>query len=112
MAKTLAASHIVCLPSSYGEGIPKVLLEAAAIGRPIVASDIAGCREIVEAGRSGVLVPEKDPAALAEALALLLDSKETRLRYGQRARDKAVAEFDIKQVVRETLLVYRSMIAR
>jgi glycosyltransferase involved in cell wall biosynthesis len=112
MAKTLAASHIVCLPSSYGEGIPKVLLEAAAIGRPIVASDIAGCREIVEAGRSGVLVPEKDPAALAEALALLLNSKETRLRYGQRARDKAVAEFDIKQVVRETLLVYRSMIAR
>src|SRR5690606_34931013 len=64
MPKVLAQAHVVCLPS-YGEGVPKVLLEAAAAGRPIVSTDVPGCREVVEPGLNGLLVPPRDGAALA-----------------------------------------------
>ena len=67
MPRVLAESHIVCLPSFYGEGIPKCLIEAAASGRPIVTTDMPGCREIVHHGDNGYLVPARNAAALAEA---------------------------------------------
>jgi glycosyltransferase involved in cell wall biosynthesis len=110
MAQTLAASHIVCLPSSYGEGIPKVLLEAAASGRPIVATQIAGCREIVEHGKNGLLVPQQDPAALADALQQLIDDAQRRRLFGDYGRRKAVREFGLAGVIRETLSVYQSVL--
>lgn len=110
MPEVFAQSHIVCLPSSYGEGVPKVLIEAAACGRPIVATDTPGCREIVKHGENGLLVPMRDAAALAVALRKLIEDPELRRRMGKKGRELAVAEFSVETVVNETLAIYRELI--
>src|SRR5262249_40107504 len=74
----MAQSHLVCLPSYYGEGVPRVLLEAAASGRPIVTTDSPGCREVVRDGENGLLVPARDAEALARALAQLIENGPLR----------------------------------
>ena len=84
----------MCLPS-YREGLPKVLLEAAACGKPIVATDVPGCREVVEPGMTGLLVPSHDAAALAEALRTLLADTALRDRMGQEARRRVAARFSL-----------------
>ena len=106
MPAVFAASHVVALPSFYREGVPKVLIEAAACGRPIVTTDMPGCREIVEDGVNGLLVPPHDPAALAAALLRLLEDKELRTESGMRGRQRVERAFDVGLVVRETLRVY------
>jgi len=95
----LSLADIVVLPSYFGEGVPRVLLEAAAMGKPIVTTDNPGCREVVEHSRNGYLVPVKDPEALAAAIADLSDSKTTRVAFGRRSRAKAETEFDERLVV-------------
>ncbi len=110
MAEVLASSHIVCLPTSYGEGVPKVLIEAAAVGRTIVTSDAPGCREIVRHGTNGLLVPPRDPARLASALRSLIEDPERRRAMGAQGRRIAEAEFSIERVVRETLSVYSELL--
>ena len=77
-------SHIAVLPSYYAEGLPKALLEAASCGRPIVAADVPGSREIARDGESGLLVPPRDPAALAAAILRLADDPALRARLGAR----------------------------
>lgn len=109
MPQVLAQSHIVCLPS-YREGLPKSLLEAASSGRPIVTTDVPGCREIVRHGENGLLVPARDVAALAEALRRLIEDEELRRRMGEKGREIAVAEFSVERVVSETLDVYRQLL--
>lgn len=104
-----ARSHIAVLPS-YREGLPKALLEAAACGRPMVAADVPGCREIVRPDETGLLVPAKDPAALAGAIARLAGDPELRRRLGARARDVAETEFAEAIVVRDTLALYRKLL--
>jgi glycosyltransferase involved in cell wall biosynthesis len=108
MPEVLGEAAIVCLPS-YREGMPKVLLEAAACGRPIVASDVPGCRDVVEAGASGLLVPAHDAAALAGALQTLLADADLRERMGQRARAIALARFGLPSVQAATLALYRDL---
>lgn len=105
----LAASHIACLPS-HREGLPRFLLEAGACGRPVVASDVAGCREIVEPGVGGLLVPPRDPVALAEALARLLDDPPLRARMGAAARARVLAAFTEDVVIRQFLDLYRELL--
>jgi glycosyltransferase involved in cell wall biosynthesis len=105
MAGLFAKSHIVCLPS-YREGLPKVLLEAASCGRPIVTTDVPGCREVVTQGENGFLVPVKDEHALAEAIRTALDSAELRSRMGQAGRQIVQARFTIDKVIADTLTVY------
>ena len=83
MPSVLSASHIVCLPS-YREGLPKVLVEAASCGRPIVTTDAPGCREIVRDGVNGILVPVKDADALANAIRSLLKAPEIAEANGTR----------------------------
>jgi glycosyltransferase involved in cell wall biosynthesis len=109
MQKVLAQSHIVCLPS-LREGVPKVLIEAAACGRPIVTTDAPGCREIVRNGENGFLVPVRNPRALAEAMRLLIEDPALRKTMGQKGREIVVAEFSVERVVRETLGVYRELL--
>lgn len=106
MPAVFAQSHIVCLPTSYGEGVPKVLIEAAACGRPIVATDVPGCREIVHHNDNGLLVAAHDSAALAAALYRLINDRELRKRMGVRGREFAEREFSLEHVVEETLSLY------
>ena len=100
----------VALLPSYREGLPKALLEAAACGRPLVASDVPGCREIVRPGKTGLLVPPKDPAALAQAIRQLVDDPALRRSLGAGARAVAETEFAVERIVSETLTVYRELV--
>jgi glycosyltransferase involved in cell wall biosynthesis len=88
MPSLLTAAHIVCLPS-YREGLPKALLEAAAAGRPIVTTDVPGCRDVVTDGENGLLVPARNAHALADALQRLLTDQSVRLRMGTANRERA-----------------------
>ncbi len=110
MPAALAQAHIVCLPS-YREGLPKVLLEAAACARPLVATDAPGCREIVRDGENGLLVPLRDAAGLAEAIARLVGDPALRLRMGETGRQMVESEFSEATVAQQTLAVYREMCA-
>lgn len=110
MHRVFAMSHIACLPTFYGEGLPKVLIEAAACGRPVVATDIPGCREIVRHGENGLLVPVRDLRALADALKKLILDPSLRQRMGKRGREIVEAEFSVEKIVDETLAVYRSLL--
>jgi len=109
MPTVLALASIVVLPS-YREGVPKILLEAAAAGRPIITTDAPGCREIVRDGRNGLLVPPRDPVALANAIQTLISNPTLRKEMGVRSREIAVAEFSEERVIRETLDVYRKVL--
>jgi glycosyltransferase involved in cell wall biosynthesis len=108
--RVLAESHVAVLPSAYGEGIPKSLIEAAACGRPIVTTDSPGCREIVENEVNGLLVPVHDIAALADAILRLCADQELRLRMGRAGRERVKKSFSQDQVVGETLEVYRRLL--
>ncbi|MFQ5773404.1 MAG: glycosyltransferase family 4 protein [Kiloniellaceae bacterium] len=109
MPGVLAQAHVVCLPS-YREGLPKILIEAAACGRPIVASDVPGCREIARAGDNALSVPIRDAEALARAIERLIADPDLRRRMGARGRSIAEAEFSVARVVRETLAVYNALL--
>jgi glycosyltransferase involved in cell wall biosynthesis len=108
----LAASDAMAFPSGYGEGIPRVLLEAAAMALPIVTTDAPGCREVVEPGRSGFLVPIGDVPALAQAVTRLVDDAELRERLGAAGRERAVARFDLAVVCEKTRELYRELLGR
>jgi glycosyltransferase involved in cell wall biosynthesis len=110
MPQVLAQSHIVCLPS-YREGLPKSLLEAASCGRPIVTTDVPGCREIVRDGDNGFLVEARNPTALADALAELLSDPELRHRMGRRGVERAMNEFSQEKIVAQVLALYREVIS-
>jgi len=110
MPMVFSQAHVVCLPSYYGEGVPTVLMEAAASGRAIVTTDMPGCREVVRHGENGLLVPPRNPEALAEAIATLLKDPALRARMGARGREIAVQQFCEERVVRETLELYRQLL--
>jgi len=101
---------IAVFPSTYGEGLPKSLLEAASCGRPIVAADIPGTREIVRPGESGILVPPGDVAALAEAIAALAGDPVRRRDLGNGGRALVEREFAEEIIAGETLALYRSLL--
>ena len=107
-AKLKEASLIV-YPSYYGEGIPRVLLESCAAGRPIITTDHPGCREAVDHEKSGLLVPVKDSEATAQAIETLLTNPDKLREMGRKAREKAEQEFDIHEIVRQTLEVYKTV---
>lgn len=111
MPAILNGAHVVCLPSYYREGLPKVLLEAMACGRPLITTDAPGCRDCVRDGENGLLVPVKDVPALAEAIERLLADAALRRRMGARGRERAVREFSQERVIEETLAVYREILA-
>ncbi|HEX7602532.1 MAG TPA: glycosyltransferase family 4 protein [Polyangiaceae bacterium] len=111
MDRVLRESHVTCLPS-YGEGLPKALLEAAASGRPIVATDVPGCREVARNEENALLVPARDADALTRALRRVIEDRDLRLRLGARGRAIALAEFDQRHVAEATLAVYAELLAR
>jgi glycosyltransferase involved in cell wall biosynthesis len=111
MPRCLSGANVVCLPTYYREGVPKVLLEACAAGRAIVTTDIPGCRDIVRADENGLLVPPRDPAALAAAIRRLLEDPQLRARMGKAGRARAEREFGIEAVVHSHLELYHELIA-
>jgi glycosyltransferase involved in cell wall biosynthesis len=110
MPRTYAKCHIVAFPTMYGEGVPTVLLEALACSRPVVATDIPGCREVVTHGVNGLLVPVKNAEALAEALETLVVNPKLRQRMGNIGREMAINQFQTVKINRETLAVYDLLI--
>ncbi|HPE60387.1 MAG TPA: glycosyltransferase family 4 protein [Thiolinea sp.] len=110
MPAILVRASIVCLPAHYREGVPKVLLEAAACGRALVASDIPGNREVVQDGDNGLLVRPRDEHALAAAIATLLADPERRASMGRNGRRLVEREFSVEQVVGKTLAIYRQLL--
>lgn len=111
MPATLAHAHVVVLPS-YREGLPKVLLEAGALGRAVVTTDVPGCRDVVEDGVNGLLVPARESAPLADAIARLLADPERRRAMGARAREVVEERFSDRDVAWRTLAVYERLLGR
>ncbi|MBQ6502373.1 MAG: glycosyltransferase family 4 protein [Flexilinea sp.] len=106
----ISMSHIICLPS-YREGLPKILIEAASSGRPIVTTDVPGCREVVEDGVNGFLVPAKNAEKLRDALLKLIENEELRIKMGEESRKIAKDRFS-NQIVNEAIYaVYQKAIA-
>ncbi|CAH0208735.1 glycosyltransferase family 4 protein [Pseudomonas brassicacearum] len=108
LAKVFSGSHIVVLPS-YREGLPKVLIEAAACARAVVTSDVPGCRDAIIAGETGLLVPVKDAEALAVAIEKLISNAELRREMGLAGRKWAEREFTIENVVKVHLDIYKAL---
>ena len=109
MPTVLGEAALVVLPS-YREGLPVSLLEAAACGKAIIATDVPGCREIVRHRVNGLLVPPRNAVALADAIAMLLENEELRYELGRRGRDIAVKEFSAAAVTGHTLALYRELL--
>ena len=107
----LAISDIFVLPSAYREGIPRVLLEAASMGLPIVTTDSPGCNEVAEHSVNGFLVPVRNPAALSRAILILIEQLELRLRFGHVSRRRAVEHFDLSIIAAQTRAVYQQLLA-
>jgi glycosyltransferase involved in cell wall biosynthesis len=103
-------AQIAVFPSTYGEGLPKSLLEAAACARPIVAADIQGTREIVRHGETGILVPPGDLSALAEAIAALAGDPARRTELGRGGRALVEREFAETIVAEQTVALYRRLL--
>jgi len=102
----LEQSHIIAFPSYYREGVPKSLIDTCAVGRPIVTTNSIGCKDVVDDGVNGFLVPIKDSKALAEKLRILIEDKALRVRMGRAARVKAEREFAIEEVIEKHLEIY------
>lgn len=109
IAALLAGAHIAVQPSTYREGLPKSALEAMAAGKPLVATDIPGCREAVVDGETGFLVPPRDALALAEAIGKLIHDAALRARLGAAARLRAEQYFADSIICKQTLLVYETI---
>lgn len=108
--KLLRSSHIVAFPSYYKEGLPKSLIEAAAIGRPIITTNSVGCKDVVEDGVNGFLIPVKDSLALAYKLKQLFDNKDLRVEFGKNSRIIAERDFSIENVIEKHLKIYSQLI--
>ena len=107
--KVWAQAHVAVLPSRR-EGLPKSLLEAAACGRPLIATDVPGCREIARPDVTGLLVPPDNPAALADAIERLMKDRALRLRLGAAARETVVADFSSASVGAQIVRLYARML--
>lgn len=112
MPQVLASCHVVALPTSYGEGIPKILIEAAAAGKPIVATDVPGCREIVHHGVNGLLVPINDPMALADAIRRFLTDPVLRSTMGRAGREMVIQRFTEEVVNKQTINIYQQLLPK
>jgi glycosyltransferase involved in cell wall biosynthesis len=110
MPAVFAQAQIVCLPTYYGEGLPKSLLEAAASGCAIVTTDIPGCREIVQHGVTGWLVPARDIGALTDALRQAIEQPGLREQYGATARALVASDFSMSRVASETIAIYDKLV--
>ena len=111
MPELYALMDVVALPS-YREGFPRSLMEASAMSKPTVASDVSGCRQAIVNGRNGYLVPPRDSRALAEKIELLLDDAELAHRLGAEGRTLAEERFDVSKVIERLRACYDELLER
>src|SRR6185295_12931904 len=111
MASVWRSANIAVLPS-YREGLPKALLEAAACARPIVATDVPGCREIARDGVNALLVPPDDAQALADAIILLAKDKRLRATFGEAGRRLVEKEFSAERIGADIVALYGQLLAK
>ena len=111
MPSVYADADIACLPTFYAEGVPKSLIEAAACGLPIVTTDSPGCRDVVADGVNGILVPIKNPGAVADALEKLARDPLLRGEMGRKGRARVERDFALETITRRTLELYRELLA-
>lgn len=111
MPQVLSQASIVCLPTFYGEGVPKILIEAMACARPIITTDMPGCRELVRDGRNGIIIQPNVSTDLADALLRLLDDPLLRQKMGREGRLIAEKEYSLPTVIRETLDIYQELLS-
>jgi len=109
IASLIAICDIFVLPS-YREGLPATLMEACAMSKPIVTTDAVGCRDVVEDGVNGFLVPVRNSQVLAEKIEVLLNSQELRIEMGEKALQKASIEFDVRKVVQQYMEYYETFV--
>lgn len=109
MLAAYAACRIVCLPS-YREGLPKALLEAAASSRPIIATNVPGCREVVFPNQNGLLVPPRNAVELSQALHELIDDPDICMAYGKAGRNLAEHEFSVEKISNQFIQIYKAML--
>lgn len=109
MSSVLAQTSIVCLPS-YREGIPRILIEAGACEKPLIASDVPGCRDVVRHGDNGLLVPIRNASALAEAIQKLLADRDLCAQMGRRGRQIVEQEFSEESIISQTVAIYEEML--
>ncbi len=108
--KLISDSHIVCLPSTYGEGIPRILIEAAACGRPIVTTDVPGCREICQHNKNGLLIPPGSLSSLVQALETLSSSDSLRDAMGHVGREMVENEYSNQHVIAQLESLYQNSV--
>lgn len=111
MPSLLRGTDIVALPTSYGEGLPRGLIEAAASGCALITTDAPGCREVVVHEVDGLRIPVRDAIALADAIERLVVDIPLRRRLAEAARQKAAVEFDERIVIARTMDVYRELVS-
>jgi len=107
MFSLISSVHIICLPTRYGEGVPRILIEGAACGRPLVATDVQGCREIILHGESGFLVPPDSENELAMALIKLINDPKARESMGKKGRELVENLYSSDIVIEKTLSTYQ-----
>ncbi len=108
----LYAGMDIFVLASHREGFPRSAMEAAAMGVPVIATDIRGCRQVVDSGTTGLLVPARDAPALADAISALALDPERRRQFGKAGRAKALRDFDERRCVTTTLDTYRALLTR
>ncbi|MEZ8367735.1 glycosyltransferase family 4 protein [Vibrio cyclitrophicus] len=106
MPELIKQNDIVCLPTTYGEGVPRILIEAASCQRAIITTDVVGCREIVSHNVNGLLAQPGDVVSLVNCLRALLENDEKTLEFGVKGRKKVEEEFSQEMVFEKTLKVY------
>ena len=106
----LEKCHIMAFPSYYREGVPKSLIDACAVGRPIITTNSIGCKDVVDDGVNGFLIPIKDSEALAQKLRILIEDKDLRIKMGRASRKKAEQEFGLENVVEKHLDIYNRIL--
>ena len=109
ISEVFSDSNIVVLPSYYGEGLPKVLIEAAACGRAVVTTDMPGCRDAIRPNISGVLVPDRNSEKLANAIERLVSDSDLRQAMGKAGRDLAKHDFTIEKVISSHMKIYSEL---
>ena len=110
ISKLYSHSHVICLPSYYGEGIPKSLIEAAAAARAIVTTNHTGCKDAIIPNKTGLLVPIKNPKKLADAILFLIKNPKTRISMGLAGRKFAKENFGIEKIVQSHMEIYKKLL--